>query len=162
MLATLLFLAATSSAPPPLTDVRTFEDVMQSFRASTTIRVVNVWATWCVPCVAEIGELQLLADKYRDRGVEVVGVSLDDAVPGDRTTTKQHLGEFLAKKQIRFRNIYFTGTPAEVADQFHFDGSIPITLVFDQNGREIARNEGKLDRPWFEKQLDQFTKRRSR
>ena len=42
------------------------------------ILVVNLWATWCVPCLKEMPEIEMFYKKYRARGVDVVGVSLDD------------------------------------------------------------------------------------
>jgi peroxiredoxin len=41
--------------------------------------LLNVWATWCHPCRDEIPELQQLYERYRDRGLEIVGVSVDAA-----------------------------------------------------------------------------------
>lgn len=41
--------------------------------------LLNLWATWCPPCRAEIPYLQTLQDRYRDRGLRVVGVSVDAA-----------------------------------------------------------------------------------
>ncbi len=41
--------------------------------------LLNVWATWCRPCRDEIPELQRLYERYRDRGLELVGVSVDAA-----------------------------------------------------------------------------------
>ncbi len=43
--------------------------------------LVNFWASWCTPCLKEIPTLVDLAERYRDRGFELVPVSLDD--PGD-------------------------------------------------------------------------------
>jgi peroxiredoxin len=40
--------------------------------------LLNVWATWCAPCRAEIPELQALHDRYASQGFEVIGVSVDD------------------------------------------------------------------------------------
>src|SRR5213592_3632658 len=106
MLAAIALLAAVT-AHADLAEVHTFDDVMQAFRGESRVRVVNVWATWCAPCVAEIGEIQSVADKYRAKGVEVVGVSLDDAVGGERVAAKKHVLDFLAKRNIHFRNVYF-------------------------------------------------------
>lgn len=41
------------------------------------LTVLNIWATWCPPCVAELPELQKINETYRDKGVEVVGVLQD-------------------------------------------------------------------------------------
>ena len=147
----LLLLAAASE--PRLADVHTRGDVLDAFRARSRVRVVNVWATWCAPCVAEIGDLQRIASDFEDKSVEVVGVSLDDAIPGDRAASKLKVQRFLAARSIRFRNVYYVGPPSELADELRFDGTIPITIVYDRNGRELARNEGKLDVPWFRKTL---------
>ena len=43
------------------------------------ITVVNLWATWCGPCVRELPELQKLREDYADKGVQVVGILLEDA-----------------------------------------------------------------------------------
>src|SRR4051812_26893197 len=41
--------------------------------------LVNVWATWCIPCRTEIPELQALHQQYAGRGLKVLGISVDDA-----------------------------------------------------------------------------------
>ena len=41
--------------------------------------LLNVWATWCGPCIYEIPELQKLHDQYAPRGLEVIGVSVDES-----------------------------------------------------------------------------------
>jgi thiol-disulfide isomerase/thioredoxin len=123
---------------------------------------VNIWATWCVPCVAEMPQLDTISAALRKDGVEFVGVSLDDAIPGDRAERKQLVTRFLARKHIRFRNVYYVGRTNELADRFRFDGSIPITLVFDAGGRELFRNEGVIDAAKFRRKLDDLIKRRKR
>ncbi len=154
MLAALLLLLATAaSGTADLPEVQTLGDVLHAFRPASRIRVVNVWATWCAPCVAEIADIQSLADKLGGTPVEVIGVSLDDAIPGDRAAAKKQLQRFLASRHIRFRNVYYVGRPSELADELRFDGTIPITIVYDPNGRELARNEGKLDMAWFQHTL---------
>ena len=143
-----------------LVEVRTAGDVLHSFRQPSRVRVVSVWATWCAPCVAEIADVQAISDQFRDKRVEVVGVSLDDMIPGERAATKARVKQFLAQRKIRFRNVYYTGAAGELADDLRFDGSIPITLVFDENGHELLRNEGPLDRKWFTSQLETLIAKR--
>ena len=158
------FLAALLLLAPlaPVNDVQNVTDVLHAFRPASHVRVVSVWATWCAPCVAEIGDVQAISDDFRDKGVEVIGVSLDDMIPGERAATKAKVAKFLQERHVRFRNVYFTGRANDLADELRFDGSIPITLVFDENGHELLRNEGVLDKKWFTQQLEtQIAKRRA-
>ena len=60
------------------------------------------------------------------------------------------------------RNVFYVGRTNELADRFRFDGSIPITLVFDASGRELFRNEGVIDAVKFRRKLDDLIKRRKR
>jgi thiol-disulfide isomerase/thioredoxin len=144
----LLFLAAVS-ARAEIREVKSLDEIQQAFRADARVRVVSVWATWCAPCVAEIGGIDDIAKSFRKSGVEIVGVSLDDAVAANRTEGKEKLSRFLKEKKVGFTNLYYTGKPGNLADEMHFEGAIPVTIVFDRYGREIARGEGVLDMKWF-------------
>ncbi len=53
-------------------DSFTFEDITEN-----KLTMINVWATWCPPCVAELPELQELKEAYAEQGVEVIGVLAD-------------------------------------------------------------------------------------
>jgi thiol-disulfide isomerase/thioredoxin len=159
MLAALALFFATAA---PLAEVHSLDEVMRTFPESAHIRVVNVWATWCAPCVAEIGDVQKISEAFHKNEVEVVGVSLDDAIPGDRTATKEKVQRFLAERKIHYRNLYYVGPTDALASQARFDGTIPITLVYDASGREIARNEGKLDVAWFQRTLAELVRTSNR
>jgi hypothetical protein len=73
-------------------------------------------------------------------------VSLDDMIPADRSSTKQKVIAFLDGNRIRFPNVYYRGSSDALADYLRFSGEIPITIIFDRNGRELWRQQGKLDR----------------
>src|SRR5689334_13727427 len=49
---------------------------LASYRGRTVI--VNFWATWCAPCVAEMPSIMLLREKYAKQGLEVIGVNLQE------------------------------------------------------------------------------------
>ena len=57
------------------------------------LRLINIWATWCAPCVAEFSDLVTLNHMYRDRGVQFVTITTDDAA------NKAKALAFLEKKQ---------------------------------------------------------------
>lgn len=48
--------------------------------AKNKLTVLNVWATWCPPCVAELPELQKVSEEYKDKDVEVIGVLHDGII----------------------------------------------------------------------------------
>ncbi|MGE5205841.1 MAG: TlpA family protein disulfide reductase, partial [Chlamydiota bacterium] len=57
--------------------------------------VLNFWATWCAPCVQELPSLEQLQNKFKDRGVEVVGVSVDVDGKAYQQFLKDHNVDFL-------------------------------------------------------------------
>lgn len=148
LVVSLLFLSAFA-ARAELREVRSADEIQQAFRADSRVRVVSLWATWCAPCVAEIGGFNDVAKSFRKSAVEIIGVSLDDAVASDRNSGKRRLAQFLAERKIVFTNLYYTGKTNELAEALHFEGAIPVTIVFDRQGREIARGEGVLDMKWL-------------
>lgn len=137
----LLSLSVTLAAA----DVRTVKEpgkISAVFPAAAKVRVLNVWATWCVPCVAEMPVLRAIDDDFGAE-VAVAGVSLDDMIPGAKPAT---VVAFLDKQKIAFPNIYYTGNADALADALAFSGEIPITIVYDSKGKELWRHEGLLDR----------------
>lgn len=152
-LASLILLLTALTAHAEVAEVKNLEEIQRAFRSDAHVRVVSVWATWCAPCVAEIGGINDVAKSFRKTPVEIIGVSLDDAVASNRQEGKEKLSRFLAEKKVAFPNLYYTGKPGELADEMHFDGAIPVTVVFDRYGREIARGEGVLDLKWLRETL---------
>lgn len=137
----LTLLALTASAA----DLRTVKEpskIAAVFPAAAKVRVLNVWAMWCVPCVAEMPDLRAIDDAF---GAEVTlaGVSLDDMLPDAKS---EKTAQFLDKQKIAFPNVYYTGNADELGEQLKFSGEIPVTIVFDRKGNELWRHQGRLDR----------------
>jgi thiol-disulfide isomerase/thioredoxin len=136
-----LLLALTASAA----DLRTVKDpakIAAVFPPAAKVRVVNVWAMWCVPCVAEMPDLRAIDEAF---GAEVAlaGVALDDMLPDAKS---EKTAQFLDKQKIAFPNVYYTGNADELGELFQFSGEIPVTIVFDRKGNELWRHQGRLDR----------------
>ena len=140
----LLLLASTASAAN-LRDVKDPAKIKDVFPPAAKLRVVNVWATWCVPCVEEMNDLRAIDATFGPE-VSIVGVSLDDMIPGDRAATRRKVVAFLDQKKINYSNVYYSGNNDALADALRFSGEIPITIVYDRNGHELWRQQGKLDR----------------
>ena len=119
--------------------------IAQAFSSRAPLRMLNVWATWCVPCVEEISDIGAISDLFGS-SISVIGVSLDDMIPADRNATKRNVEKFLAGKKINYSNVYYSGNSDALADSLRFNGEIPITILYDRNGRELWRQQGKIDR----------------
>lgn len=125
------------------------------FPATAKVRMLNVWATWCVPCVAEMPDLRAIDEKF-GREVAITGVSLDDMIPDAKRET---VDAFLDKQKIAFPNVYYTGNADALADRIDFNGEIPITVIYDAKGKELWRHQGRLQREEAIARLQDFLRR---
>jgi thiol-disulfide isomerase/thioredoxin len=87
--------------------------------------LVDFWATWCAPCVAELPRVQAAYAKYRDEGFEVVGVSLDE--------TKSALLDFVRTRNIPWRQVHNASAGGDLVEAFGVN-SIPATFLIDPQG----------------------------
>jgi thiol-disulfide isomerase/thioredoxin len=141
----LLALTLLSALPLSAADLRTLKEpakIATVFPAAAKVRVVNVWAMWCVPCVAEMPDLRAIDETFGPE-VAMAGVSLDDMLPDAKSEKTR---QFLERQKIAFPNVYFTGNADALGEYLQFSGEIPITIVFDGKGKELWRHEGRLDR----------------
>jgi thiol-disulfide isomerase/thioredoxin len=90
--------------------------------------VVNFWATWCVPCVAEIPGFNRVYHEFSPQGVIVLGIAMDDE-------GKEAVEPFLKKHPIDYP--VALGSDA-LADKFGLPG-YPVTLVFDRSGKQVKQ-----------------------
>ena len=157
VLTTLLLLAALEASASSLPETRNPAEILKVSNSKLT--VVNVWATWCIPCVAEMDDLRGVDAHFRDADVRLVGVSLDDVLPGERSATKAKVKTFLAARRVTYRNVYYTGKLAALEDFLRFEGGIPITIIFDRAGKELARTQGIVTKAGLIRQLEQLLKR---
>lgn len=112
------------------------------FPTTAKVRVLNVWAMWCVPCVAEMPDLRAIDDAFGAE-VAIAGVTLDDMLPDAKS---EKTIAFLDQHRIAFPNVYYTGNADELGELLQFSGEIPVTIVFDRKGKELWRHQGRLDR----------------
>jgi len=152
----MLLLAAGSAAlaAQPLADVQNGTDIAKHFDRKASVRVLNLWATWCAPCVAEMPALQAIHTDYRGKGVSLVAMSMDDVLPGSRDEARERVSKFIAAKSITFPNVLFAGRVTTIEEELRLSGEIPVTIVYDAKGQELARIEGILEEKAFRAQLD--------
>jgi cytochrome c biogenesis protein CcmG/thiol:disulfide interchange protein DsbE len=99
--------------------------------------LLNVWATWCHPCRDEIPELQRLYERYRDRGLELVGVSVD-AVGGEDA-----IRDFMRRYGMTYP---VWRDPAESVSATFLVIGVPATFLIDRRGVLRWRKTGPIAR----------------
>jgi thiol-disulfide isomerase/thioredoxin len=96
--------------------------------------LVDFWATWCQPCLAELPHVRQLYERHKDEGFRVVGISLD--------TSREKLARFVEREKLPWPQIFFReaeqpGWQNPLAQQYGVAG-IPYTLLVDREGRIVA------------------------
>lgn len=110
--------------------------------------VIDFWATWCGPCIAEMPHMKKLYAAYKDKGVEFVGISLD-APRNEDDPSKDglvKLRDWVAANDVTWPQYYQgNGWQSEFSSGWKIR-SIPAIFVVDQEGRLHSPNaRGKLD-----------------
>lgn len=114
-----------------------------------SVTVVNMWATWCIPCLKEFPALVKLAHAYKNEGLRVLLVSND--LEQDLPAVKK----FLAKQGVDFPSYI----KAEKDDAFinginpRWSGALPTTFIYDKEGKLLYMLEGEQDYNQFEEKV---------
>ena len=106
------------------------------------IRLINIWATWCGPCIIEFPEFVDMQRMYGQRGFEVVSISTD------RISRKEKAEKFLDEKEAAFANYIYT--PEDRDGMFdlidpQWQGNIPYTMLILPGGEVVYRHDGIID-----------------
>jgi peroxiredoxin len=109
---------------------------------SDTLRLINVWATWCGPCVTEFPALVNINRMYRSRDFEFISISADDPDKKDKVL------QFLKKQQASGTNYLFS-----IDDKYKlinavdssWQGNLPYTILVEPGGKIVYRNDGIID-----------------
>jgi thiol-disulfide isomerase/thioredoxin len=108
--------------------------ILEAVRATDgDVVLLNVWATWCIPCREEFPDLLRIAREYRDAGLRLVLVSADFDAHLDQART------FLADQGVDFPTFQKTGKDMEFIDTIdpEWSGVLPATWLFDTDGTRL-------------------------
>jgi peroxiredoxin len=126
---------ATSQAKPH--DVLLTDLDGKHFRTSDyrdKVILVNFWAAWCAPCAEEIPQFVAMQNKYRDQGLQVVGVSVEDI--------ESELRAFCTRNHVNYPIV--PGDQA-VADSFGGVLGLPTTVLIGRDGVIYKKYAGATD-----------------
>ncbi len=105
--------------------------------------LVNFWATWCAPCKVEIPWFAEFQGRYRDRGLTVIGISLDD----DGWTSVR---QFATEAEVNYGLAIVT---EEVSKAYGGLGALPATFLVDRRGRVAAKHVGIVSKAQYEDEV---------
>ncbi len=151
----LLLSADFSFSQTNISEVREKEIKSLISKRDGKLLLVNIWATWCVPCREEFPDLVKIYSKYKNK-VDVVGISVDYP---DEINSK--ILPFLKKNQVNFPVYVNAIRSSDVfIDLFDKDwnGAIPATFIYDKNGKQVKKLYGKEDFNYFDKVLSELLK----
>lgn len=111
--------------------------------------LVNIYATWCSPCVEEFPDLMHIAREFSPKGLRTVLVSVDFAGSEKEAT------EFLTKQGVDFPTFIRTGKDEAFVDGLEkkWSGAIPATFLYDDEGKLVRFWEGKASYPVIKKRV---------
>lgn len=106
--------------------------------------LLNFWATWCGPCLAEIPRFSAWQQKYGPQGLQVLGISMDDSAPP--------VIKVYRKYQLAYPVVM---GDEHIGEQYGGILGLPVTYLIDPQGKVLARYQGEPDLTQMEQQIQQ-------
>ena len=106
--------------------------------------LLDFWATWCPPCRKEIPGFMNLYDRYRSRGLAVIGVSMDDS--------KSDVKRFTGRLKVNYPILLGAGRD-DLGSVFG-ELPLPTAFVIGRDGRICAKHDGETPKEQFEREIE--------
>ena len=116
---------------------------LSSYRGKAVL--LDFWATWCVPCREETPHFVELQQKYGDRGLQIIGVSMDDSA--------DPVGPFVAQFHVNYPIVMGT---AKTGEQYGGVLGLPIAFLIDREGHIVSKHVGATDAAVFDREIVQM------
>ncbi|MCU0338789.1 MAG: TlpA family protein disulfide reductase [Spirosomaceae bacterium] len=123
-------------------------------QSSDTTYILNFWATWCKPCVAELPHFEQIGQEFANKKVKIVLISTDFA-----KEINSRVVPFVQKQKLK-NTVWLLNEPDANAwiDKISpkWSGAIPATLIFNNKRRKKSFFEQTLDSPRLRQELTDF------
>lgn len=144
---TLLFIISCGSKSAPDFTLESVDGKMiklSDYRGK--IVILDFWATWCGPCRAGIPDLVSLKSVYSSKGVEIIGISVDQ----NKSLVSPFMKEFNINYPVVFGN-------SEVAEDYGNISAIPTTVIIDSEGNIVEQFVGLREFSYYESVIASLT-----
>lgn len=107
--------------------------------------LINLWASWCLPCLKEMPALDQAQHKFGEKGVIVLGIAMDEPT---------HVRAFLAAHPVNYPILIgHTHSPSTSLKLGNVTQTLPYSLLIDEDGRILAAHSGPMDTAQLEQWL---------
>lgn len=96
--------------------------------------VVNFWATWCRPCLKEIPDLSKVQERYKDKGLVILGLMTD-------SPDSQQLLNFQSDNEMTYPVVRVN---SDILVSYNYPENLPTTFVFDRTGKQVFSHVGAV------------------
>ena len=148
LFAFILITASTiSHAEGPIKKIKLAElnTLLESSKGKVVI--LDLWATWCPPCRKEIPGFINLYKKYKDKGLEIIGVAFDE-------NGQEVVPPFMKAMGINYQ-VYLDG--GDIAQKYDLQ-AYPTTIVYGKDGKAASKHVGYVSEKEFEDELSNLLK----
>lgn len=122
---------ATPVLPSPLPTAVFYDAAGKDFTLETfkgDVLLVNLWATWCPPCIAELPSLDMLQARLRENGLKVLAISMD-------RKPVEEVAAFLAARKVERLDLYID-RDRDIARKWQYE-ALPASYLIDRNGKVL-------------------------
>ncbi|MBI2469961.1 MAG: TlpA family protein disulfide reductase [Planctomycetes bacterium] len=146
--AILIFTTAISSAGDPVKKINLAEltTLLESNKGKVVI--LDLWATWCPPCRKEIPGFINLYKKYKDKGLEIIGVAFDE-------NGQEVVPPFMKTMGINYP-VYLDG--GDIARKYNLQ-AYPTTIVYGKDCKVAGKHVGYVSEKEFDAELSKLLKK---
>lgn len=144
-----LAIEVDSSTVVLLSEFKAFEKILAQEKGKAVL--VNLWATWCKPCVNEMPLLEKLHQNYKDKGIKVITLSMDEVTKIDSLV----IPYWQAMNFSMDNYLIAAEDPGALVNQIDplWLGLLPTTFIFNTNGEKVETVTGTMSYGGFEKKM---------
>jgi len=110
--------------------------------------ILDLWATWCPPCRKEIPGFINLYKKYKDKGLEIIGIAFDE-------NGQEVVPPFMKAMGINYQ-VYLDG--GDIAQKYDLQ-AYPTTIVYGKDGKAASKHVGYVSEKEFENELSELLRK---